>query len=179
MGRSLGLFADSPTFESGALKSLPLRACLAEFPVGPSCKDIDFTSSGPLFGLGTAAKKGLEPDTRACHQILPAGARNERVSAMGVPGFVQQSESPFCGDLDLALSGLLECDRNTPTDGFKPTAQPLDWPFHDAPPFFPSPATTGIFPHAKITPLSLSAYITRSVPEGGLTVPGCRYIRHY
>ena len=89
MGRSLGLLADFPTFESGALKSRPLRARLAESPVGPSRKDIDLTLSGPFVGLGTAAKKGLDPDTRACHQILPAGSRIERVSPMGVPGFVQ------------------------------------------------------------------------------------------
>jgi len=95
MGRSLVSCAAFPSFEFGTLKSCPFRACRVGFPIGSSCKDIDLTLPGPLVGLGTAAKEGLQPDTCACHQVLPAGVRIVQLSSRGVPGFVQKADSPF------------------------------------------------------------------------------------
>jgi len=84
-----------PSFEFETLKSCPFIACRVGFPIGPSCKDIDLALPGPLVGLRTAAKEGLQPDACACHQVLPAGIRLVQWSSRGVPGFAQKAESPF------------------------------------------------------------------------------------
>lgn len=133
MERSLVVCAGFSPYGFGGLKSPIFRACLAGFPIEPPYQNIHFAFSCPLVGLGTAVKESLQPDTRACHQILPARACITRLSGRGVPGFVQRTETPFGRILDLALSGLLECDGNTSTDGLQPTALSLDCPFHDTP----------------------------------------------
>jgi len=49
-----------------------------------------------------------------------------------------------CKDIDLALPGLVECDRETSTDGLQLTAHTPDCPFHDVPPFKGVPVFIGL-----------------------------------